>query len=380
MKIVFLVLLGAVSASTLVFGQSISCAHDSGSLVIDGADYYFTDSLGERRTPNFKMEACNNYMEIDADMCYLEPHKDFAVQIEGKWGCMDMFGTETLPIIYDQIVKDEWSDRVFVKKNKQWFEIKYKPSKGDVKYKEIKLDCDYVSNTDLGCIVIIKGDKAYFSKKMGDASESYDDEYYGNYHAIKNGCKYGIMTISGRVISPAIYDYVNVMESTIAVYQGDKCGLFNTATGLVSQIKYDEIGWLERNGLVAYMLDGKEGLLSMDGKEITQAIYQKIYVDEETLMKVQRNGKWGFINRQGKEVVEATYEAVTGFMNGLGGAKLNGKWGFINDKNEVVIDFQFDTVNMGYYFRKSNKARARLGDECFYINRKGERLEDIPCK
>ncbi len=46
--------------------------------------------------------------------------------------------------------------------------------------------------------------------------------------------------------------------------------------------------------------NGKEGLISRDGKTVIPPIYDKIYVDNGTLIKVKLNGVYGTINWKNK--------------------------------------------------------------------------------
>ena len=52
-------------------------------------------------------------------------------------------------------------------------------------------------------------------------------------------------------------------------------------------------------------------------------------------------------------------------------ARKDGKWGFITLEDKIAIPFEYDHANEF----KDGKARVWLGDECFYIDKDGNRLE-----
>ena len=63
----------------------------------------------------------------------------------------------------------------------------------------------------------------------------------------------------------------------------------------------------------------KYGLVSIDGKEITSAIYDSIETLEykDGVLRVQKDGKYGLIDINGEEIVKPEYNSITtdGYYN-----------------------------------------------------------------
>jgi hypothetical protein len=353
----------------------IDCAYDDGFLKYDNSVYTFLDKSNEPRTPEFKIRACQWPLSIDGETCYLEPKEVFIAEVDGKYGCMNMMGEIQLPFEYDNVVNPE-EDRYFAQKNKKWFEIDFKRKK----LSEKLLNYDYVADAYLGITVFVRKNELFFSSKGGEITQSYLGDYDLPYFEVSNACKIGIGSINGKLLAKPIYDRVVFSDYSISVYKGDKCALFDREKGEITAMKYDQIEYASGHRLLSYTLNGKEGLMTFDGKELTDPIYTNIHVWGDSLMLCKRDGKRGFVDVHGNESIPCIYEDADGFKNGLAGVKKDGKWGFINEAGEVVIDFQFDNTTMGYYFRKYDRAKATLAGECFYINRKGERLESVDCR
>lgn len=116
---------------------------------------------------------------------------------------------------------------------------------------------------------------------------------------------------------------------------------------------------LYQTSLLKYKENGKVGLITTDGKKVTDAIYDSIetleYKDE--VLKVKENGKYGLINLNGEEIVKPEYNSITtdGYYNeqtkyaGAGYivnvvTEQGYRYGYINSKGKQVLDTAFTNV------------------------------------
>ena len=79
-------------------------------------------------------------------------------------------------------------------------------------------------------------------------------------------------------------------------------------------------------------------------------------------MKYKENGKYGLINLEGKKITKALYEDIESleYKQGMLLVKRNGKFGIINLKGQKIIDFKYDKIESDCFFSEetgSNKTR-----------------------
>ena len=111
--------------------------------------------------------------------------------------------------------------------------------------------------------------------------------------------------------------------------------------------------------VLKYKKDGKFGLISLDGKEITKPIYDDIqslkYKEGQILVK--KDGKFGVINQKGQNLIPIKYDDITGdgFYTEEKGYTLSGyivciktqdgyRYGYINYTGKVLLDTKYSEI------------------------------------
>ncbi|MCR4032886.1 MULTISPECIES: WG repeat-containing protein [Flavobacterium] len=132
-----------------------------------------------------------------------------------------------------------------------------------------------------------------------------------------------------------------------------------------------------------YEENGKIGLLDENGKKITSAKYDKLWLDSDGktviaefqaafydgLCSASMNQKIGFINKKGDEIVPFQFSRVREFnVEGLAAVSKDGKWGFINKRGKEVIPIIYDKV----FDFENGKALVVEGQSVFFIDTKGK--------
>ncbi|MDR2027172.1 MAG: WG repeat-containing protein, partial [Prevotellaceae bacterium] len=211
------------------------------------------------------------------------------VQLDGKWGCIDVNGKEIVPLKYDEIIIDQLKNpHVAANLNGKWgFVDKHGIEIMPFEYDSVK--------SFSGCRACVE----------------------------KNG-KYGFIDDKGNVVIPLIYD--DCESHFIENYENKH----------ISPI------WVR--------LDGKYGYIDINSKVIVAPMYEYAtsFYYGNGMATVVINDKAGFIDETGKEVTPFTYEPDFDkpynyrFYDNFANVKLNGKWGVIDRNNRVVIPFLYD--------------------------------------
>lgn len=108
--------------------------------------------------------------------------------------------------------------------------------------------------------------------------------------------------------------------------------------------KYDEAEMFS-DDIVKVKLNGKYGLISKAGKEITAIEFDDIRDLKEDMSPVKKDDKMGFLNNLGKLVVPFKYTVVDPFIKGKArvcirqDGKLN--YGFIDKTGKVIIPVKY---------------------------------------
>ncbi|MDQ0116578.1 WG repeat-containing protein [Paenibacillus harenae] len=145
------------------------------------------------------------------------------------------------------------------------------------------------------------------------------------------------------------YDMVGDFSEGLAWYVSydeesdvERFGFLNTSGKVVIAAKYDWVGGFH-DGLAAFELNGKMGMIDKTGKEIIKPVYDVI--DEQFmdgLLAVAQGEKWGYINKEGKFVIEATYDGATRFGNGIALVVVNDGYSFIDTTGKQVFEANYD--------------------------------------
>lgn len=164
----------------------------------------------------------------------------------------------------------------------------------------------------------------HINQESGKSYEIEQVKQY-NYFLLKQGEQYGVIDRAGNTIIDAKYSEIkipNPEKAVFACYQGETTKILNEKNeeilsqytniepirlkNIVSDLMYEK-------SVLKYQKDGKYGLISFDGKEITKPIYDEIdslsYKEGELLVK--QDEKYGVINIKGNKIIEIIYDKIT---------------------------------------------------------------------
>ena len=200
-----------------------------------------------------------------------------------------------------------------------------------------------------------------------------------DYHVLHQNNQYGVINRNGDVVveptyaviqipNPSkdifvcMYDYngeqkeyrTKVLNSNgEELYQG-----YENVQAIPTETTYDGIPFEKM--VLKYKKDGKYGLLSIDGKELTKPIYDEIssISYKEGMLLVKQEEKCGVINMNGKVVIPVEYESITAdnYYSNDTFYKTTGfivskksdegyRYGYINYKGHVVVKTEYTQID-----------------------------------
>ena len=180
-------------------------------------------------------------------------------------------------------------------------------------------------------IVIVVSLIIYFSNR---AKYIFDVEYVSNieYNTVKVEDKYGVIDGNGNIVIEPTYNVIQIPNPSKPVFicmsnyntetkeyetkvLNDKKEQVITGHRNIQAIPANSTadGIPFENTVLRYKRDDKYGLISLEGKEITDAIYEEIssVTYKEGMLLVKQDGKYGVININGKVVIKPEYDNIT---------------------------------------------------------------------
>lgn len=190
--------------------------------------------------------------------------------------------------------------------------------------------------------------------------------------------KSGVIDKTGKTIIEPQYDYVQIPNPSkpifICLYDYNVENKEYTSkvlneNGKEILTKYKNVQAIPNNNtsiknsyqtqILRYKANGKYGLISLNGNEITPAIYESIETLEykDGILKVKKDGKYGLIDINGEEVVKTEYNSIVtdGYYNENSKYEKAGyivnvrtdegyRYGYINYKGKQTLDTRYTNI------------------------------------
>lgn len=209
----------------------------------------------------------------------------------------------------------------------------------------------------------------YLNNKKKDYEVEEISDY--KYFTLKQNDKYGVIDSEGNTIVEPSYNSVkipNPSKDVFICYEGDKSNVLNSK-GEEINTKFQNIEPLTlknvstdliyEKSILKYEEKGKYGIITLDGKKITNAIYDSIetlqYKEGELLVK--KGEKYGVINMNGYTIVEPEYDKIEadGYYSKENGYKCDGyivsnttdegyRYGYINSNGQKLLDVKYNDL------------------------------------
>ncbi len=270
------------------------------------------------------------------------------VKLNGKFGYINLNGTEVISPIYDFIGDFSRSSVERLKLDEKWGLINKKGiAITKMIYQYIDPFVDNFANATLnGKQILIdkSGNNIDINvstvNRKSPVIRKYDRVLFfqGDHAKVEHNGLWGLIDENGLELTPPIYQKIDFF--------------------------YDKIAMVKKSGLWGY--------IDSLGKVIADAKYE--YVEpffRDGFAAVKYKGLYGYINKSGIEVIPPNkYEDARGFDSGFARVKLNGKWGLINMKGELITKIKYDGIGefIGDY------AYIRLNGKAGKIKKNGKEV------
>ncbi|MBD2504556.1 WG repeat-containing protein [Anabaena azotica] len=181
------------------------------------------------------------------------------------------------------------------------------------------------------------------------------------------------------------------------VVKSDKYGFINSQGEVIVEPTYDLVGRfaedrciVEKNDVLNLEHDRLQVYINSSGKEIIPlkpCCFCTSFSQGLAQFEVV-NGKVGFIDTEGEFKISPQFEidyegeVSLGFSDGVAAVALEEGWTYINQEGEKILDIKFEIARRfqdGYALVSPFKQPYQT-EKLFFIDKKGQRLETIPCK
>jgi hypothetical protein len=150
----------------------------------------------------------------------------------------------------------------------------------------------------------------------------------------------------------AIYRHPYNDSLSFKVYKDNNEGIVDSFGNEIIPPIYDKVWYRSAKEMTTVYLNGKLGVINVEGILIIPTIYEDVTDFQESLCAVKLNGKWGFCDYNGILVFPPIYDFIWfsegGNFNDNGGnrkVKMNGKWGLIGNGGELYIPPKYDEIS-----------------------------------
>ena len=140
---------------------------------------------------------------------------------------------------------------------------------------------------------------------------------FKNNHAVsRQGDRYTLIDKDGKKLLPALFSGVGAYGKLIPVTKGSGWGYCDDAARLRVNYQYSYAHEFV-NGIAIVDNNGKQGLINLEGKEITNIQYESIKRIENNLFLVKENNQFGILTENGAVLVESKYDRITQMKDDL---------------------------------------------------------------
>jgi hypothetical protein len=310
------------------------------------SSYYFFDPIMKKQIgPNYDLVTSNSNFDnyIVCSGCKKDESSYYGEFKGGKWGLIDKYGAEILPMVYDQI----------------------------------NYETNYISVTQNE----LKG----LADKRGQLI--IEPKYhYLNYYELPNywygqnaSDLYGMVSGKGSIIMPFEFTSFSITNNFIIAGNEQGKWLYNMKGEKVLPTVFDDIDLLKVDDQVTFLV--KSGafnqLLDATGKVIieNQKGMEKVYDDQYNIcaFTVSKGGKIGMISLKGEEILPIIYDdlkRITVNKSIYFIAQKDKKYGVLDQNGKNAISFQYDFIEekpFGNHFIVSNDGKW---EEDYYADEK----------
>lgn len=292
-----------------------------------------------------------------------------------KYGIIDFAGNKITKAIYDSIESMQYREGTLIVQQ----ESKYGAI--NIKGKEIvKIEYDSIISD------------AYYTEE-----KDYTESGFIVQLKMEDGYRYGYIDKDGKEILPTEYTEIDrigdLKELYLLVSKNGKYGIVKDKKQIIP-ISYEEIEYNKINSLFVVQKNSKQGILSLEGKEILPIEYDYIMCsnnkltatkgesieiynkegqkqnlkygntietnNENYIITIDENDLFGVMNKEGNSLIKNKYQYLEYAFENYFIATQNGKVGVIDITDKTLIDFKYDIIQK---VKDKNSLQAIISNE-----------------
>jgi len=168
---------------------------------------------------------------------------------------------------------------------------------------------------------------------------------------VRKDSKYGFVKVSGKVVTPCIYDFAESFSEGRACVkeEGRFRGFIDEDGQEVIDLGVEDNNDLPRfeNGLTIIKKNGLEGVIDLDGKEILPCKFSSIRMElynGDLLGLIIENGGRGFADRNGKVIVPPEFDYVYPYPERVYRVSKDDKYGLLDSEGKEVIPISYNDI------------------------------------
>lgn len=299
------------------------------------------------------------------------------VQKEGKYGLINLDGTEILPCEYDSISTLKGiKNSLIVKKDGK---VGLVNTDGSIIVPVEYIDITAVTQDYQNGFIVKNADNKY-GIINSNGQIALEVKYDGiknirdnNMYIVKLDGKWKVLVDDGTVyLEGKVNNAISMNNGNVVIKEKNNCGILNVYTDTKIELVYEELTYLFEDKYIAKK-DGKYGVINTNNEVIVELKYSNIEYNKTTdyLKAKKTDGTYDYITRDFTVKLSAGEEKVlNGFIsidiqgetkyynykleeksnkevyttNTLFVSKQNGKYGFVNKDGKVVVEHIYDEV------------------------------------
>ncbi|MCH2023640.1 MAG: WG repeat-containing protein [Saprospiraceae bacterium] len=250
-----------------------------------------------------------NYNSIDYFSDY------FIARDNDKFGLLDINAKELLPFDYDFMSPFflRYLNAILVGKDKKVGILRIDSSGNVLTSVPIQYSDVWVEEHTLKIKVRLKDKIDYFFNDQTLFDLRYNDvKYYPNINRVmvKEGNKWGMLTIDGEQIIPIVYNKIHVMNLTqLMVQKGNKWGLMDIKGNVMIPLLYDEFDYRPKKNFFFVKKGNKWGIVSPEKGVILSPDYDDMVTLPNRTFLVKQRGLWGVVAAGGRILLPIEYSS-----------------------------------------------------------------------
>lgn len=166
-----------------------------------------------------------------------------------------------------------------------------------------------------------------------------------NVYPYKKDKYFGLTTEDGKIVSPAIYDWINPFREGLAMAsKNGKIGFINKDNKVIIRFEYNEAVDFEEGRAIVTKGD-KSGILDRSGNVIFPCIFKEIGSYSEGLVFAKKDSLFAYYDQYGTQIIQERFTEAFEFRNGLAHIIMDGYENYTDRLGNLIFPLQYERIS-----------------------------------